>query len=127
MLAVLFMGVTALPAIAAPTLAALGARDEALPAEKQEMEEVLKTSPTGNHYAGIEYAAESRGETPLNDAAIKDRIESTVKENLIVSVSNGSVRLDGTVSDKGSAQNIVERIKNIPGVHEVSFDLGLKS
>jgi hypothetical protein len=118
---------TTAPAIAAPTLGALGARDEAIPGDRQALQENLKVSPTGNHYAGIEYAPRSNQENPLNDAAIESRIESNVTDNLVVSVSNGSVRLDGTVSDRGTAENIVEQIKNIPGVHEVSFDLGLNS
>jgi parvulin-like peptidyl-prolyl isomerase len=93
--------------------------------DQQKLNETLQSNPTDRQYQGIEYA-DVKG-TPLGDQEITDRVESQVPENLKVSVSNGSVRLSGKVSDRDTAQAIVEDVKSIPGVHEVAYDIGLKN
>ncbi|WOD40251.1 BON domain-containing protein [Nodosilinea sp. E11] len=93
--------------------------------EQKDLNETLQTTPNDNQYQGIEYA-DVKG-TPLGDQDITDRVERQVPENLKVSVSNGSVRLSGKVSDRSTAQAIINDVKAIPGVHEVAYDLGLKS
>ncbi|MGB3310031.1 MAG: BON domain-containing protein [Nodosilinea sp.] len=98
---------------------------EALTSDQKELNETLLTTPQGNQYQGIEYA-DVKG-TPLGDQEITNRVESKTPKELKVSVSNGSVRLSGEVVDRSTAQAIVEDIKAIPGVHEVAYDLGLKS
>lgn len=116
-----------LPAQAMPNLAALGAKDNAIHQQQQSLEEDLKLTPGGGHYSGIEYAQRSASESsPLSDETIKQSIEPYTSDNLIVSVANGAVRLSGRVEDKEVARHIVEEIKEIPGVHEITFNLGLE-
>lgn len=91
--------------------------------EQKELSEQLQTTPHSSQYQGIEYA-NVKG-TPLGDQEITDRVESKTPKDLKVSVSNGSVRLSGSVSDRDTAQAIIEDVKAIPGVHEVAYDLGL--
>ncbi|HZG40652.1 MAG TPA: BON domain-containing protein [Nodosilinea sp.] len=95
----------------------------ALSNEQKDLNETLQTTPNDNQYQGIEYA-DVKG-TPLGDQEITDRVESKAPEELKVSVSNGSVRLSGKVEDRDTAQAIIEDVKSIPGVHEVTYDLGL--
>lgn len=92
--------------------------------DQQELNEKLQTTPSGNQYQGIEYA-DVKG-TPLGDREITDRVVAQTPKDLKISVSNGSVRLSGKVSDRSAAQAIIKEVKAIPGVHEVSYDLGLK-
>ena len=93
--------------------------------DQQKLNETLQSNPSDSQYQGIEYA-DVKG-TPLGDQEITNRVERQVPENLKVSVSNGSVRLSGKVSDRDTAQAIVNDVKSIPGVHEVAYDLGLKN
>ncbi|WP_017298384.1 BON domain-containing protein [Nodosilinea nodulosa] len=116
-LAVMLLGFTQ-PAVAGAV------NGDTLTSGQKDLNETLQTDPQGNQYQGIEYA-DTKG-TPLGDQEITDRVESSAPKNLKVSVSNGSVRLSGKVSDRSTAQAIVEDIKSIPGVHEVAYDLGLK-
>lgn len=99
--------------------------EEALTEEQQKFQETLRTSPSGTQYQGLEYAT-TRGE-PLSDRQIENEIRSKAPSGLKFAVSNGSVRLSGRVSDRQAAQNLIKSIKEIPGVHEVSYDLGLDS
>lgn len=93
---------------------------------QQQLREDIKLTPGGGHYSGIEYSKRTAPkEQAVSDKTIKKSIKSLTEENVIVAVSNGSVRLSGTVKDKETAQNIVEQTKEIPGVHEVTFNLGL--
>lgn len=108
-----------------PALAALGAADQALNRGQQQLEETLKSTPTGDQYQGIEYALQPSRPQPLSDTEISRRIKS-IRRDLVSSVSNGAVRLTGRVEDKATAQNIIDQIKEIPGVHEITFDLGLE-
>ena len=113
-------------ALAANDLAALGADDSTLTREQQQLEEDLKLTPDGGHYSGIEYAERTNGEKEaVSDETIEKSIQAYTSDNVVVAVANGSVRLSGRVKDKEVAQHIVEQIKAIPGVHEVTFNLGL--
>ncbi|MEA5448758.1 BON domain-containing protein [Leptolyngbya sp. CCNP1308] len=117
-LAILLVGFTQ-PALAGAV------NGDVLTNDQQKLNETLQSNPGDSQYQGIEYA-DSKG-TPLGDQEITNKVESQVPENLKVSVSNGSVRLSGKVSDRGTAQAIIEEVKSIPGVHEVAYDLGLKN
>lgn len=97
----------------------------AIPGQEQ-LGEDLKLTPDGDHYSGLEYAERTaKGEEALSDQNIQESIESFAGDDVIVAVANGSVRLSGKVKDKKTAQNIIEQTKEIPGVHEVTFNLGL--
>lgn len=105
-----------------PALAA-AAKERAMSPEQRELNADLRKTPNGNQYQGIEYPDVDGA--PLSDRAIRDRIESKVPSDLALSVSSGAVRLSGKVDDLKEAQSIVQSVKEIPGVHEVSYDLGL--
>jgi hypothetical protein len=113
-----------LSAIASPAYAA-AANENVLSDSQKALQENLKTTPHDNQYQGIEYAQEI-GEL-LSDRAITERVKAEIPSNLKLSVSNGSVRLSGKVSDLDTAKHIVQDIKAVPGVHEISYDLGLNS
>ncbi|TVQ05377.1 MAG: BON domain-containing protein [Leptolyngbya sp. DLM2.Bin27] len=100
-------------------------KGNALSNDQKELNEQLQTTPQESQYQGIEYA-DVKG-TPLSDQAITNRVESQAPKNLKISVSNGSVRLSGKVSNRDAAQAIIDDIKAIPGVHEIAYDLGLSS
>jgi osmotically-inducible protein OsmY len=104
---------------------AAAVKDNVLNEGQKALNETLKTTPQGNQYQGIEYPQVTG--TPLSDEEITQKILNEVPNDLKVSVSNGAVRVSGKVSDRSKAQNIVQDIKDIPGVHEVSYDLGLAS
>lgn len=104
---------------------AAAANDNVLSEGQQQLHETLKTDPGGNQYQGIEYP-QVTGE-PLSDREITQRIENEVPSDIKLSVSNGAVRVSGQVNNRDVAQRIVQDIKEIPGVHEVSYDLGLSS
>ena len=99
--------------------------DNALSEGQKALNETLKTTPQGNQYQGIEYPQVTG--TPLSDQQMTENIKGEIRENLKLSVSSGAVRVSGKVSDQRTAQRIVQDIKEIPGVHEVSYDLGLAS
>lgn len=127
-LVILACSFNSLPALATPSLAALGAKDNAIHQQQQTMEEDLKLTPGGGHYSGIEYGTRTgENERPLSDETIKQSIEPYTSDNLVVSVANGAVRLSGRVEDKEIARHVVEEIKEIPGVHEITFNLGLEN
>ena len=122
----IFIYSNSFPAIAATDLAALGANESTLPQSQQQIEEDLKVTPGGTHYSGIEYAERTAGEeNAVSDDSIKKSIRAYTSDGLVVEVANGSVQLSGRVEDKETAQNIVEHTKAIPGVHEITFNLGL--
>ncbi|MFP4102523.1 BON domain-containing protein [Coleofasciculus sp.] len=115
---------SAFPAFAAPPQ---GAVDSAQNSQQQQQErEKLTTSAVGTQYQGIEYVESSKGGKELSDSQIQDKIESDISENLVAGVASGAVRLSGTVKDRATARKIVEQIKDIPGVHEITFDLALE-
>lgn len=111
-------------AFAGPVMAA-AANDKALSDGQKALQETLKTTPQDNQYQGIEYA-QAKGK-PLSDREITRRVEKEVPDNIKLSVSNGSVRLSGQVNNRNVAQRIIQDIKELPGVHEISYDLGLSS
>lgn len=104
-----------------PVLAA-AANDASLSEGQKALNEQLRTDPDRVQYEGIEYP-DAKG-TPLSDREITARIYDKAPDNLKVSVSNGAVRLSGTVKNQKVAQEIVKDVREIPGVHEVSYDLG---
>lgn len=116
-LAVLLVGFTQ-PALAGAV------NGDVLTNQQKDLNETLQSTPNDSQYEGIEYA-DVKG-TPLGDQDITDRVKSKVPDNLKVSVSNGSVRLSGKVNSRDTARAVIEDVKSIPGVHEVSYDLGLK-
>ena len=121
---------TASPAMASPhltpTLAALGTTEDTISQEQQGFEEKLKLDPTGDHYKGIEYSSKSVRNQPT-DQSLLDEIQPQLSDNVVVAISNGSVRLSGMVKDRATAEEIVEQVKATSGVHEVAFDLGLEN
>lgn len=106
------------------TVAALGTSESALTEEQKALEETLKADPTGDQYKGIEYSNLSVKSQP-DDQALIAAIKPLLSDDVVVAVSNGSVRLSGSVKDKAAAEKIVESVKETEGVHEVAFDLGL--
>ncbi|HEY9734716.1 MAG TPA: BON domain-containing protein [Trichocoleus sp.] len=104
--------------------AAGAAQDAAISSEQRELNNDLESTPNGNQFHGIEYA-DVKG-TPLSDAEIERKIRSDVSDEIATSVSNGAVRLSGEVKNKRVAERIVNEVKQIPGVHEITFDLGLE-
>jgi osmotically-inducible protein OsmY len=119
------LGVLMVALNGAPAIAAQAASDEALTETKDVPESVLKETSPGSQYSGIEYANDQLGNEAVSDRAIRSQIKD-IRDDLAVSVSNGSVRMTGTVENKTVAQNVVDRVKNIKGVHEITFDLGLE-
>lgn len=115
------------PAIAAPHLhfAALAATDNV--SEQQEaLEEDLKLNPGGGHYTGLEYPEKINPNKLLGDQDIQNKVESMSDDRVIVAVTNGSVRLTGRAQDKYAAHDLVEDVKEIPGVREITFDFSLE-
>ena len=96
--------------------------------EQQELEEDLNLTPGGGHYSGIEHTERTKGiEKPISDASIKETLDKYSSDDLTVAVANGSVRLSGKVKDKDIARHVVEQVKEIPGVYEVTYNLGLEN
>ena len=108
-----------------PAIAAQGATDEGITENPSATEEQIKTSSPGSQYSGIEYVEEQMGGRTISDDVLKSRIKD-VRNDLAVAVSNGAARITGTVENQKVARNVVEEIKEIPGIHEITFDLGLE-
>ncbi|MBE9048497.1 BON domain-containing protein [Pleurocapsales cyanobacterium LEGE 10410] len=105
-----------------------GAIERFVSEEQQELEEDLNLTPGGNHYSGIEHVDRtSANETAASDEAIEQTLEEFSSDDLTIAVANGSVRLSGKVENKEIARHVIEQTKNIPGVYEVTFDLGLEN
>ncbi|MEQ8960845.1 MAG: BON domain-containing protein [Coleofasciculus sp. C2-GNP5-27] len=113
---------SAFPAFAAPPQAAVDSSQSS----QQPNNEKVTTSAVGSQYQGIEYVESSRGGKELSDSQIQDKIESDVSENLVAGVASGAVRLTGTVKDQATARKYIDQIKDIPGVHEITFDLAIE-
>ncbi|MDY7021710.1 MAG: BON domain-containing protein [Cyanobacteriota bacterium] len=116
-------------ALATPFLGALGTPDSVLKSpQQQQLDQRLKLNPGGGQYSGVEYVEENRdGSEALSDRQIRDTIKSNIQEDLVAMVANGSVILSGTVENQAQAQKIIEEVKAIPGVREITFELGLKA
>lgn len=108
----------------APAIAAQAASDNAV-TEHPIPQEQLKQSSPGGQYSGIEYANDQLGGRTISDETLKRDIKG-VRDDLAVSVSNGAVRVSGTVENQKVARRVVDEIKDIPGIHEITFDLGLE-
>lgn len=94
--------------------------------ERQALEEDLNLTPDGGHYSGVEYAQRTKGAAEaVGDEVIESTIAQYASDNLVIAVANGSVRVSGRVEDKEIARHVIEQIKEIPGVHEITFNLGL--
>lgn len=117
-----------LPASAAPEyhFAALAANDT-MSQEQADLEEDLKVNPGGGHYTGLEYPERINPNKLLGDQEIQNKVESMSDPKVIVAVTNGSVRLTGRAKDKYEAHDLVENVKKIPGVREVTFDFSLEN
>lgn len=112
------------PALANTQIAALGASDEAVSTDETR----LKLNPGEQHYSGLEYAERTdEAENPVSDDVIRKTIDSKTDDRIVFAVSNGSVRLSGRIDNKKDARNLISQIKEIPGVHEITFDLGLEN
>lgn len=120
------MAVVLLLATGSPTLAALSAQDQPLSEQQSAQAENLKLTPGGGQYSGLEQVESSSGKA-LSDAEIKQKIRSDIASNIVVNSANGSVNLSGTVADRETARRIVEQVKEIPGVKEITFELGLQT
>ena len=117
-----------LPAMAATESATPGAIKRFVSNEQQELEEDLNLTPGGGHYSGIEHAERTTGvEKAVSDSSIESTIEKYSSDYLTVAVANGSVKLSGQVKDKEIARHIVNQVKEIPGVYEVTYNLGLEN
>ncbi|GAB4537995.1 MAG: hypothetical protein Tsb0014_27270 [Pleurocapsa sp.] len=117
---------TNFPALAATDSVQPGAIKNFVSEEEQTLQENLNLTPNGGHYSGLEYADETQGvEQVFSDESIEQTIEKYSSDNLTVAVANGSVRLSGRVKDKDVARHIIDKTKDIPGVREVTFNLGL--
>jgi hypothetical protein len=124
-LAVALGAILLLQTISLPAWAALGASDEPLSPKQKQLEEQLKLNPDGGQYKGIEFV-EPQGPTDgLSDAEIRNKIQSEVRNDIVVNVASGSVILSGTVENVDAAREIVEQVKSIPGVQQITFELGL--
>lgn len=119
---------TTFPALASTDSVKPGAIKSFVSEEQQALQEDLNLTPDGGHYSGIEYADRTEGvEQAVSDEVIEKTIEEYSSDNLTVAVANGSVRLSGRVKDKDVARHIIEQTKAIPGVHEITFNLGLNN
>jgi hypothetical protein len=117
------LGVVMMLSMSLPAQAAGAAKDSAISSDQRALNNALEQTPNGNQFHGVEYP-EAKG-TPLSDAEIERRIRADVSDDIATSVSNGAVRISGEVKNRRIAQRIVDEIKDIPGVHELTFDLGL--
>lgn len=117
----------ALSAIAVPQLAAMGAADSALNQQQRILDENLKIDPTRLRYRGLEYVQFQTGDETLSDPQIKSTIKSDINNDIFAAVASGSVQIFGNVQDIDVARDIVTKIKAIPGVREVMFDVGLET
>ena len=100
--------------------------DRSTTIERQTLEEDLNLTPDGGHYSGVEYAERTQGAAEaVSDEVIESTIAQYASDNLVIAVANGSVRVSGRVEDKETARHAIEQIKKIPGVHEITFNLGL--
>lgn len=100
--------------------------DRSTTIERQTLEEDLNLTPDGGHYSGVEYAQRTQGAAEaVSDEVIKSMLTQYASDDLVIAVANGSVRVSGRVEDKEIARHVIEQIKEIPGVHEITFNLGL--
>ncbi len=122
-----FSSAYSLSALAADT-ASSGTINRFVSEEQQELEEDLNLTPGGGHYSGVEHSERNEGAAmAVSDETIEQTLEQYASDDLVIAVANGSVRVSGTVKDREVARHVVEQIKEIPGVYEVTFNLGLEN
>lgn len=93
---------------------------------EQKTSENLRLTLDGNHYSGVERPRRNIEVIEVvNDNTIEKSIETYTTDRIIVSVADGSVSLSGQVQNLDVAQNVVEQVKAIPGVSEVTFNFSL--
>jgi len=112
-------------ALTMPQLAAMGASDSALDQRQRVLDEDLKIDPTRLRYRGLESLQLQADSVPLSDGEIKSLIKSDINSEIFAAVASGSVQVFGNVPDIDVARDVVTRIKGIPGVREIMFDIGL--
>ena len=93
--------------------------------EQPAAEQKLQAGTTSREYVGLEYVQGTPSGQLKSDQEIIDRVRD-LNENLVVQSSNGSVLLSGTVEDRQTARSLVDNTKEIPGVVQVSYQLGLQ-
>lgn len=109
-----------------PQIAAMGAADSALDQRQRVLDEDLKIDPTKLRYRGLEYVQFQPEGERLSDAEIKSFIKSDINQDIFAAVASGSVQIFGNVQDISVARDVVTRVKDIPGVREIMFDIGLE-
>lgn len=115
-----------IPSLAAIEPTTSGAIDNFVTEEQQQLDEDFNLTPDGGHYSGVEHIDRYTDEKTVSDESIEQSIEPYIGDNVIVSVANGSVRFSGRVQNKDVARHIIEQTKALPGVHEITFNLGLE-
>ncbi|AFZ43178.1 transport-associated protein [Halothece sp. PCC 7418] len=93
-------------------------------AGQPEPEQQLQAATTSSQYIGLEYVQGVTPENAKGDQEIIETIED-MNDNLVVQSSNGSVFLSGKVDNRQTARSLVDSTKQIPGVIQVSYELGL--
>lgn len=114
-------------ALTMPQLAAMGAADSALDQRQRVLDEDLKIDPTKLRYRGLEYVQFQPEGERLSNAEIKSFIKSDINQDIFAAVASGSVQIFGNVPDIDVARDVVTQVKNIPGVREIMFDIGLET
>ncbi len=109
------------PAFAQVQIAAQAASDEAVTQDETD----FNLTPSGSHYSGLEYATKSYNQEDVSDDVIEKSIKSKADDRVVVAVANGSVRLEGRVDSKEDAEALIAKIKEMRGVHEITYNLGL--
>jgi hypothetical protein len=96
-------------------------QDTGQPAPEQE----LQATTSAGKYIGLEYVQGVSSENAKGDQEIINTIKD-MDDSLVVQSSNGSVFLSGTVNNRQTARSLVDSTKKIPGVIQVSYELGLE-
>lgn len=122
----LFTYTGSMAALASPYMGAMGASGHLSDSVgNQSIDEDLSITGDKSQYSGLEYASPTPGHPPLSDGEIRDAIKSKMNDELVADVASGAVILSGTVENKEEARDLIEQIKDIPGVHEITYELGL--
>ncbi|MBD2099928.1 BON domain-containing protein [Leptolyngbya sp. FACHB-261] len=143
-IAVLTLGST-LPATASVNLAAFGAGKErsstglsseqikglgnsTQPRDQKALNENLRVSPASGQYSGLETVNEQTGNNTVqqqSDTDIVKAIKSKVGDDVVVQAASGQVILSGSVKDAETGRKIVEQVREVPGVRQITFEFGL--
>lgn len=122
----LFTYTGSMTALASPYMGAMGASRHLTDSiGNQNAQDELAITGDKGQYSGLEYAAPAPGKEALSDSEIRKTIKSKVNDELVADVASGAVILSGTVQNKEEARDLIEQIKDIPGVHEITYELGL--